>query len=63
MTRVTLQNGQGFRVGAGKSVWSNVHVRDLGLLVADLAKSAAEDRSGCWNADGIYAVENGQLVS
>lgn len=63
MARVTLQRGEGFRVGAGKSVWSNVNVRDLGLLAADLAKAAAEGRSGCWNRDGVYAVENGKLVS
>ncbi|KAF2167142.1 hypothetical protein M409DRAFT_22573 [Zasmidium cellare ATCC 36951] len=61
MARVTLQQGEGFRVGAGKSAWSNVHVQDLGLLAADLAKAAAEDRSGCWNHDGVYAVENGGL--
>lgn len=63
MARVTLERGEGFRVGAGKSVWSNVHVRDLGMLFANMAKAAVEGRSGCWNGDGVYAVANGQQVS
>lgn len=63
MTRVTLENGEGFRVGAGKSIWSNVHIQDLGLLTSDLVKAATEGRDGCWNRDGVYAVETGKLVS
>lgn len=63
MARVTLEKGEGFRVGAGQSIWSNVHIQDLGLLAVELAKAAAEGRDGCWNRDGVYAVETGKLVS
>lgn len=63
MARVTLEKREGFRVGAGESVWSNVHIQDLGLLAADLARAAADGRKGCWNRDGVYAIETGKLVS
>lgn len=63
MARVTLQKGQGFRVGAGKSVWSNIHIDDLGSLFERLFNAAVEQKTDCWNENGVYAVENGHMVS
>lgn len=62
MAKYTLQNGACFEVGKGGSVWSNVHVRDLGSLFALLFKAAVEG-AGSWNDKGIYFPENGSLVS
>lgn len=62
MAKYTIQNGACFAVGKGDSVWSNVHVRDLGSLFALLLK-AAIDGIGSWNEQGIYLPENGALVS
>lgn len=63
MARVTLQKGEGFRVCAGKSVWSNIHISDLGLLFERLLNAAVEQKTDCWNENGVYAVENGKMVS
>lgn len=63
LAKTTLEKGQGFRIAAGKSVWSNVHIRDLGSLFAGLFDAAGGGKDGCWNHDGVYAAENGKLVS
>lgn len=62
MTKYTLQNGACFEVGKGASMWSNVHVQDLGSLFVLLFK-AAVDGTGSWNDKGIYLPENGGIVS
>lgn len=62
MTKYTLQNGACFEVGKGGSVWSNIHVQDLGSLFALLFKAAVEG-TGSWNDKGIYLPENGSIVS
>ena len=63
LAKTTLEKGQGFRIAAGKSVWSNVHIRDLGSLFAGLSDAAVGGKDACWNHDGVYATENGKLVS
>ena len=62
MARVTLEKGEGFRVGAGKSVWSTIHVRDLGAVFGKLAQAADEDKADAWNENGVYCVESGKKV-
>ncbi|OQU95850.1 hypothetical protein CLAIMM_02015 [Cladophialophora immunda] len=60
--KYTLQQGQGFRLSAGKSVWSNVHVRDVGSLICLLVSAATAKKEGIWNQDGIYLPENGHMA-
>lgn len=62
MTKYTLENGACFVVGKGGSVWSNIHVQDMGSLFALLFKAAVEG-TGSWNDKGIYLPENGSMVS
>lgn len=62
MAKYTIQHGACLTVGNGDSVWSNVHVRDLGSLFPLLLKAARES-TGSWNNDGIYLPENGAMVS
>ena len=61
-TKYTLKNGHGFRLGNGRSVWSNIHVADLGRLICLLVDAAVEGIDGLWNGDGIYLPESGQMV-
>lgn len=58
-----LKLGQGFKLNEGKNIWSNIHVQDLASLVAALVHAAKEGRDGIWNDDGVYNVENGEMVS
>jgi len=62
MVKATLKVGQGFKLGDGKNIWSNVHVRDLGDFICALVQAAVEHRDGIWNEQGVYNVENGQMV-
>lgn len=61
LTKYTLQNGACPEVGKGGSVWSNVHIQDLGNLFGLLLK-AAEEGNGTWNDRGIFLPENGSMV-
>lgn len=63
MARATLQLGHGFRLNEGKNIWSNIHVRDLASLVSLLVEAAKDSKKGFWNKDGVFNVENGELVS
>ena len=62
LARHTLKSGEGFQVGAGKSVWSNIHVADLGSLFDILLEAAIGRKEGHWNDSGIYMPENGRVV-
>lgn len=67
-----LERGAGFKVGEGKSIWTQVHVRDLSivyrLLVEDAAKALVEgSKTGggikaTWGPQGYYFTENGEFV-
>ena len=61
--RYTLKTGHGFRLGEGESVWSYIHVADVGQLVSLLVDAAAKGTDGLWNEEGIYLPENGKIVS
>lgn len=63
IARATLKLGHGFKLNEGKNVWSNVHVHDLASLVSLLVDAAKDGKDGFWNEDGVFNVENGELVS
>lgn len=63
ITRATLQLGHGFKLNEGQNIWSNIHVHDLSNLVSLLVEAAKDGRDGFWNHDGVFNVENGELVS
>lgn len=63
LTKYALQNGQLYMIGKGESVWSNVHIHDLGKLFALLLQAAVEKRDGMWNENGVFLPENGSMVS
>jgi nucleoside-diphosphate-sugar epimerase len=61
---MALQIKKGPLIGAGKSVWNNVHVYDLSNLFVLLAEAAIAGKhdDGIWGANGYYLVENGEHV-
>ena len=61
--RYTLRTGHGFQLGEGKSVWSAIHVADVGQLISLLVDATAKGTDGLWNEEGIYLPENGKMVS
>lgn len=58
-----LRKGQPFQIGKGESVWSSIHVSDLGRLFTSLLKAAIDGRPGLWNNDGLIFAESGSTVS
>ncbi len=54
LTSLALRRRVGVHIGAGRNVWSNVHIGD----VCDLYVRAVEDPS----ANGFYFVENGEAA-
>lgn len=63
IAKATLKLGHGFKLNEGKNIWSNVHVHDLASLVSLLVGAAKDGKDGFWNEDGVFNVENGELVS
>lgn len=63
IARATLELGHGFKLNEGKNIWSNVHVHDLASLVSLLVAAAGQGKDGFWNEDGVFNVENEELVS
>ena len=63
IANATLKLGHGFKLNEGKNIWSNIHVHDLASLVSLLVDAANKGKDGFWNKDGIFNVENGELVS
>jgi nucleoside-diphosphate-sugar epimerase len=62
IAKATLTLGHGFKLNEGKNIWSNIHVHDLANLVSLLVEAAQDGKEGIWNSDGIFNVENGELV-
>lgn len=66
LARCTLEQGRGIKVGAGKTLWTNVHVHDLSDLYLKLVEEAAaggetKDWNGkppTWGAEGYYFTGN-----
>lgn len=63
IAKVTLKLGHGFKLNEGRNIWSNIHVHDLASLVSLLVGAAKEGKTGFWNENGVFNVENGELVS
>lgn len=59
----TLRKGRPFQIGQGESVWSTVHVSDLGKLFTLLLQAAISGQSAVWNSEGVIFAENGNTVS
>ena len=59
----TLKHGHSFQVGKGQSIWSFVHVADVGKLFVALLKAASQGKTGIWNDEGILFPESGSIVS
>lgn len=58
-----IKNGEPFQVGKGESIWSNIHIADLGKLFVLLLEAAMKGTEHVWNGEGILFPENGQMVS
>ncbi|KAK5137823.1 hypothetical protein LTR08_006591 [Meristemomyces frigidus] len=70
LVRAILERGYGLKVGAGKTLWGNVHVDDLSALYLKLVENAAVGGStaewpgkpALWGAEGYYFCEGGEHV-
>ncbi|RAK76355.1 NAD(P)-binding protein [Aspergillus fijiensis CBS 313.89] len=77
LARVTLELQKAPIIGAGKSIWNNVHVHDLSDLYVLLVEAAVAEREGRqrdgsnaddandrerWGARAYYLAENGEHV-
>ncbi|EAU32026.1 conserved hypothetical protein [Aspergillus terreus NIH2624] len=62
LARVTIQLQKAPIIGAGQSVWNNVHVHDLSDLFMLLVEAAVQGRAddGLWGANSYYLAENGE---
>ncbi|KAL5357313.1 hypothetical protein BJX96DRAFT_181576 [Aspergillus floccosus] len=62
LARVTIQLQKGPIIGAGQSVWNNVHVQDLSDLFVLLVEAAVQGRAddGLWGENAYYLAENGE---
>lgn len=64
LANVTLRLQKGPVIGAGQSIWNNVHIHDLSdvyLLLVDAAIAGRTD-DGLWGAKAYYLAENGEHV-
>lgn len=59
---MTLRLQKGPIIGAGQSIWNNVHVHDLSDVYALLVNAAIAGRAdeGLWGAKAYYLTENGE---
>ncbi|PYH41244.1 NAD(P)-binding protein [Aspergillus saccharolyticus JOP 1030-1] len=66
LARVTLELQKAPIIGAGKSIWNNIHVHDLSDLYVRLVEAAVEGRRKddpeLWGARAYYLTENGEHV-
>lgn len=70
LCRITLEDGQAFKVNEGKTKWNHVYIQDLSVLYLRLVEEAAAggasaDWSGkpqTWGAEGYYFGENGEHI-
>lgn len=64
LARTTIQKKVAPILGAGKSVWNNVHVHDLSNVFVLLAEAAISGNhtDGIWGENAYYLIENGEHV-
>ena len=63
LSRCTIETKTGFKVGAGRAYWTNVHIHDLSNLYLKLVELAVDGSQGAfWGTDGYYFAENGEHI-
>jgi len=64
LSALTLREGHGVQVGAGKTPWCGVHVHDLSTLYLKLVEAAAAGGApATWGPEeGYYFCESGDIV-
>ena len=62
IAKAIIELGHGFRLQAGRNVWSNIHIHDLSAQIVSLTEAAVDQRPGLWIEDGIYCLESGKMV-
>ena len=63
LAKCTLEQKQGFQVGAGRTYWTNVHVFDLSKVYLALVEAATEGGGkATWGKAGYYFTENGEHI-
>lgn len=62
LAKVTLQLQKGPIIGAGQSIWNNVHIHDLSDVYSLLVDAAIAGRTddGLWGGGAYYLAENGE---
>ncbi|TDZ27472.1 Uncharacterized protein C8035_v010421 [Colletotrichum spinosum] len=62
LARAALQRGRAVQVGKGLNRWGDVHVEDIGRLIATLAQKAVEAKGEeqVWNENGLYLAGVGE---
>ncbi|KAJ5357266.1 hypothetical protein N7541_004424 [Penicillium brevicompactum] len=62
LANVTIRLKKGPIIGAGRSIWNNVHVHDLSDVYVLLVEASIAGRTdpGLWGADAYYLTENGE---
>lgn len=63
LAKCTLQEKNGFKVGEGLTLWTNIHVHDLSDCYLKLVEAAVSGGGkATWDKEGYYFTENGQHV-
>ncbi|KAF2228919.1 nucleoside-diphosphate-sugar epimerase [Viridothelium virens] len=63
LSRVTIEQGNGVQVGAGKTIWTQVNVHDLSDLYLLLIEAAVQGGGNAtWGPEGYYFSENGEFL-
>ncbi|KAG8525704.1 uncharacterized protein KY384_000464 [Bacidia gigantensis] len=63
LARCTLEKGHGLQIGAGKTFWTYIHVKDMSKVYLKLVNAAlAGGGEATWGAAGYYFTENGEHV-
>lgn len=62
LSRCTLVKKTGFKVGAGRNYWTNIHVHDLSNIYLKLVEAAVDGGKGSWGIDGYYFAESGEYI-
>ncbi|KAF2225133.1 nucleoside-diphosphate-sugar epimerase [Elsinoe ampelina] len=62
LARVTVERGEGVRVGKGRARWTGVHVGDLADLFVRLVEEAVVGGGkATWGREGYYFAEDGEF--
>ncbi|KKK19444.1 hypothetical protein P175DRAFT_0526139 [Aspergillus ochraceoroseus IBT 24754] len=64
LSKRAMERGKAIRLGSGQGRWGNIHVRDLGSMIAALALAGAEGKADAplWNDNGIYLSGVGEIT-